>query len=212
MLYLSRVYRATADDCRCSPSVGVGSEQAFWSAALRQSLPCWARGALSRRRHGFESRWGARALTRVFHRLRRSIPRPSRGRKRSPMSSAARRSASAVARAYTWSVKLSTVSAATSPQRSPSTAPSQTVGPWSPSPSATAASWSTSRAGRSIHWSVRMRKVPSDAGTTGQRCRRFCHFRARLDIERTPSSSVWCSVLGLRHRDVGYPSLRLFVH
>ena len=34
---------------------------------------------------------------------------------------------------------------------------------------------------------------------------------ARLDIERTPSSSVWCSVLSLRHRDDGYPSLRLFV-
>ncbi len=47
--------------------------------------------------------------------------------------------------------KLSTVSAATSPQRSPSTAPSQTMGPWSPSPSATAASWSTSRAGRSTN-------------------------------------------------------------
>jgi hypothetical protein len=42
----------------------------------------------------------------VFHRVRRSIPRPSRGRKRSPMSSAARRSASAVALAYTWSVSV----------------------------------------------------------------------------------------------------------
>jgi hypothetical protein len=66
------------------------------------------------------------------------------------------------------------------------------------------------------HWSshghydpMTARKSPSDAGTSGQRCRRVGHFRARLDIERAPSSRVWCSVLGLRHRDVGYPSLRL---
>jgi hypothetical protein len=46
--------------------------------------------------------------------------------------------------------KLSTVSAGTPPGRSPRTAPSQTMRPWSPSPSATAASWSASR-GRAVH-------------------------------------------------------------
>lgn len=54
--------------------------------------------------------------------------------------------------------------------------------------------------------------VPQPTSTTLGRCSRVGHFRARFDMERTPSSSVWCPVLGLGHRDVGYPSLGLFVH